>query len=117
MSNDLIEAKKVKTSDLSGIALDWAVSKCEGLPAVHNPEKFLQRYLNNWQFCRFSGNWGMGGEIIQSERISVVDQGGDYWRALHGWQESVGETPLIAAMRVYVAFKLGDEVDVPEELL
>jgi hypothetical protein len=25
-------------------------------------------------------------------------------------------TPLIAAMRCYVASKLGDEVDVPEEL-
>jgi len=28
-----------------------------------------------------------------------------------------GDTPLIAAMRCYVASKLGDEVDVPEELL
>ena len=28
-----------------------------------------------------------------------------------------GPTPLIAAMRCYVASKLGDEVDVPEELV
>ena len=28
-----------------------------------------------------------------------------------------GPTPLIAAMRCYVASKLGDEVEVPEELL
>ena len=27
-----------------------------------------------------------------------------------------GPTPLIAAMRCYVASKLGDEVEVPEEL-
>jgi hypothetical protein len=27
-----------------------------------------------------------------------------------------GPTPLIAAMRCYVASRLGDEVDVPEEL-
>lgn len=27
-----------------------------------------------------------------------------------------GPTPLISAMRCYVAFKLGDEVDVPDEL-
>ena len=27
------------------------------------------------------------------------------------------ETPLVAAMRCYVASKLGDEVDIPEELL
>lgn len=28
-----------------------------------------------------------------------------------------GPTPLIAAMRCYVASKLGDEVEIPEELL
>jgi hypothetical protein len=28
----------------------------------------------------------------------------------------LGPTPLIAAMRCYVASKLGDEVDIPEEL-
>jgi hypothetical protein len=28
----------------------------------------------------------------------------------------VGPTPLVAAMRCYCASKLGDEVDVPEEL-
>jgi len=27
-----------------------------------------------------------------------------------------GDTPLIAAMRCYVASKLGDEVEIPEEL-
>jgi hypothetical protein len=28
-----------------------------------------------------------------------------------------GPTPLIAAMRCYVASKMGDEVDVPDELV
>lgn len=28
-----------------------------------------------------------------------------------------GPTPLIAAMRAYVAYKLGDEVDIPDELI
>jgi hypothetical protein len=30
--------------------------------------------------------------------------------------ESEGPTPLIAAMRCYVASKLGDEVEIPSEL-
>jgi hypothetical protein len=30
--------------------------------------------------------------------------------------EEVGPTPLVAAMRCYVASKLGDEVEVPDEL-
>ena len=33
------------------------------------------------------------------------------------WTCERGPTKLIAAMRCYVASKLGDEVDVPEELL
>lgn len=31
--------------------------------------------------------------------------------------DAEGPTPLIAAMRCYVASKLGDEVDIPEELI
>jgi hypothetical protein len=30
--------------------------------------------------------------------------------------EGTGSTPLIAAMRCYVASKLGDEVEIPKEL-
>ena len=36
----------------------------------------------------------------------------EYELAIHGR----GPTPLIAAMRCYVASKLGDEVEVPDEL-
>jgi hypothetical protein len=31
--------------------------------------------------------------------------------------KSYGPTPLVAAMRCYVASQLGDEVDVPDELV
>jgi hypothetical protein len=34
-----------------------------------------------------------------------------------GRNEFRGRTPLIAAMRCYVASKLGDEVEIPEELI
>ena len=41
------------------------------------------------------------------------------WRACN-YDETIkayGTTPLVAAMRCYVASKLGDEVDVPVELI
>jgi hypothetical protein len=43
---------------------------------------------------------------------------GDYWgRSYHVDEDAViGHTPLIAAMRCYVASKLGDEVEIPEGL-
>ena len=60
----------------------------------------------------------MGGPIIEREGIGFT-QFNDYpqWTAKH--PQAVyfdGPTPLIAAMRCYVASKLGDEVEVPDEL-
>jgi len=55
---------KIKTSELTGMALDWAVMRC-----------IYPRY------------------------------------------EQRGPAPLIAAMRCYVASKLGNEIDIPEELI
>lgn len=47
--------------------------------------------------------------IAAIERLRADDEDYVYW----SWQ---GPTPLIAAMRCYVASKLGDEVEIPEEL-
>lgn len=72
-----------------------------------------------------STNWDDGGPIIERERIDVAapDEFSDdeRWFAgiYHGSArhatprncEMRGDTPLIAAMRAYVASKLGDEVD------
>ena len=107
----------MKTSELTGAALDWAVAQCEG---------FKRDYWDDDRLC-FTDDWGadfepscdwlQGGKIIERERICLIDQGGDYWQAIWGWKEMFGDTPLIAAMRCYVASKLGDEVEVPEELM
>ena len=103
----------MKTSELEGAALDWAVAKCEGLD-VHNPlwnNKFIDAY-------GYSTDWAQGGPIIEREKIDVT-----YCNSAAGWaaigyrNAAFGPTPLIAAMRCYVASKLGDEVEIPEELL
>ena len=39
------------------------------------------------------------------------------WRNGDNSGHMTGPTPLIAAMRCFVASKLGDEVDIPKELL
>jgi hypothetical protein len=74
-----------------------------------------------------STDWSQGGPIIEREGISP--HGNPAWsaqysvtvRAHHGgfrgYFRHIGPTPLISAMRCFVASKLGDEVDVPEELL
>lgn len=108
----------MKTAELTGAALDWAVSKCEGVDVAH---------LYAWDYSRhrYSTDWSQGGPIIERQRISVEHTGnaGRAWfakppgnpaRIRH--QMLDGPTPLIAAMRCYVASKLGDEVEIPKEL-
>ena len=100
----------IKTSELTGPALDWAVAKLEG-DLVPTGGVMIQ----TWPY--YSTDWSQGGPIIEREKITLVV----YWNGL--WvaepeeaHESVGETPLIAAMRCFVKRKLGDEIDIPEEL-
>jgi hypothetical protein len=104
---------KIKTPELTGPALDWAVAKCEDkehLFAGHEVGRL-----------HYTSNWAEGGPIIEREKIRLdttwnCEDG--YWSArmdtVGGWW--LGDTPLIAAMRCYVASKLGDEIEIPEEL-
>ena len=100
----------MKTSELTGAALDWAVAKCEGnLPEGYSFDPYVHCY---------STSWAQGGPIIEREKISLWSRGNE-WAAEsftpnEQGHEETGETPLIAAMRCYVASKLGDEVQLPE---
>ena len=113
----------MKTNELTGAALDWAVAKCEpddtlaiyfdedtGEPLCHDDWESNQEY-------KPSTDWAQGGPIIERERIQLA-RVGDVWEA---WVDAdgifcQGPTPLIAAMRCYVTSKLGDEVEIPTEL-
>lgn len=196
---------KIKTADLIGAALDWAVAKCEGRvlvepePASYEKVRGLRIPFQLWDVVctyrndvlvsaapmpirvdrcgidhtvgatapsiTFSGGidrnargsvdmfymteddartaavlmlkgglddfspsttWSLAGPIIEREELQVyvanaVDgkwcakpSDSEYWD-FDG--AAYGPTPLIAAMRCFIASRLGDEVDVPEELL
>jgi len=105
----------MKTSELTGAALDWAVAKCEG--AINGDDLDVGFILEGGYSP--STDWAQGGSIIEREKIDVM-WCGDRWCAytMCGDKQLVteGVTPLIAAMRGYVASKLGDEVELPEEI-
>lgn len=104
----------MKTSELTGAALDWAVAQCE---RVINGDELDVGFILERGYTP-STNWAQGGAIIERERIELRDAGGDGWAADDNLRATqYGETPLVAAMRCYVASKLGDEVEVPEELM
>ncbi len=104
---------KVKTNELSGQALDWAVAKCEGYQTLMRRGKLETLFTENgWTP---STDWAQSGPIIEREGIALYLFGNAEWNAHVGGKESIGPTPLIAAMRCYVASKLGEEVEVPKE--
>lgn len=120
---------KIKTANLTGPALDWAVAQAEG----HDPLLIegIWRVIytipttnpdaDEGRACKRLPNyttWQEGGPIIEREGISLYKMGHQWLAGTGGGLGNVfGPTPLIAAMRCYVASRLGDEVDIPDELL
>ena len=140
---------KIKTSELIGPALDYAVALCEGLD-VESAAARKAAHIEDWMslavrpvkdvlgYCdrfyaskyvkhgllgdipRYSSKWSQAGTIIEREGIAIRptwDGEVAGWITMKGRFEWTGPTPLVAAMRCYVASKIGDEVDIPEELL
>ena len=105
----------MKTSELTGQALDWAVAMCEGIDHDTAAMNIMFGDDNGW-FLAFSTDWAQGGPIIEREEICMLAPVRGLWRSINMGRTQYGPTPLIAAMRCYVASKLGDEVDVPELL-
>lgn len=125
--------KTIKTSEATPLQIDWAVAKCERV-RVSAPQEhgYLEIHFAEENGCNIyspSTDWSQGGPIIEREQLFVCpyDPSGMGWRCTtkaanyalpseKQYRAQFGTTPLIAAMRCYVASKLGDEVEVPEEL-
>ena len=114
---------KIKTSELTGAALDWAVAYIMGHRVAENYGSYIRIYLPDPKqsgytlaFCP-STDWAQGGPIIERENICLWSEGYDWEAKIHiGSLAEWDKYPLIAAMRCYVASKMGDEVEIPEEL-
>ena len=129
----------MKPSELTGDALVCAVAMCEGYTNLHKipgrwphepqwamtPPRPEYGDMELWEIGS-DCDWAFFGPIIERERMDIKcwDFHSMPWKASMWWDdeqgareiEQYGPTPLIAAMRCYVASKLGDEVDVPDEL-
>lgn len=119
---------KIKTAELLGPPLDWAVAKAEGLldHITFNHEMTHPLVLSKVQVYGPSIFPAQGWPIIDREKVNLTNgtPAGSMFK-WHAWYagpgkpsyQQSGSTSLIAAMRCFVASKLGDEVDVPEELV
>ena len=117
----------VQAADLTGSALDYAVAMCEGkrLSGASLAYQIQEHGTVTDGFKRYSpsSDWEIGGPIIELARVRVTPfppgREADGWSAgIYGKEIGVaGPTPLIAAMRCYVASKFQNGIDIPEELL
>lgn len=156
---------KVKTSELSGVQLDYAVAKALGFTMKKSAYGTDNWHSEDFGPCWYNGrvegyrpstNWIQCGQLMTTYQIfiepphdvhkSMLDEKGNpkgCWETYESWHASVstrvaerppreafegwyfpggpyraeGETPQIAICRAVVAAKLGDEVDIPDELM
>ena len=111
---------RIKTSELQGETLDRAVAHCAEW------SKKFPIFTDGKPMSKgnYSTDWALAGPIIEREWLDVTPWPNESDEDMR-WQckqhdnidcVAFGPTPLIAAMRCYVASVLGDEVEVPNEL-
>ncbi len=120
---------KIKTQDLIDLALDYACivagawTRADG--GAVTSEDAVALILDDEIDTSYSTDWSQGGPLIEREGIQLhIDNDWvarkvevDYDAPDMPDEYPHGPTPLIAAMRCFVASKLGEEIEIPEELL
>jgi len=111
---------KHRVAELEGALLDAAVAMAEGFN--NRRDHFIAtlvfdnevRVVDNR--APYSTKWALGGPIIERERIELAPVTKGRWVASASGTDfnEAGPTPLIAAMRAYVASKYGETVDLPD---
>ena len=123
----------MKTTDLIGPALDWAVALAQGATnleydtitswwfVLEGKDRTLSKGWAASQSYNPATNWSQGGPIMDQAEIDtyLYERGSPF-----GWIAEItgtkfkgkGPTRLVAAMRCLVASRLGDEVEIPNEL-
>ena len=140
----------MKTSELTGAALNWAVAKGEGLSPIMRHQHMRAKAEANsytgdpaWHLLQqvnepitvssdgvtspipnYLGDWAQGGPILNNAKISRTIDDTGLWIAYSAYNYAeekqwmhCDRSELVAGLRCFVESQLGDEVDVPEELL
>ncbi|CDH33752.1 phage protein NinX family protein [Xenorhabdus bovienii] len=110
---------KLKTSELTGQALDWAVAKSIGLPAIVTP--FGNLIIKGMEDYTPSTDWAQCGQLIDTYLIELnnhvtSENEVEHWATCMD-EYIYGSTALEAACRIVVHVKLGDEIEIPDELV
>lgn len=129
---------KYRVAELEGALLDAAVAMVEGVDVVRRPWGIAEVHPNcddeaaerlddycpatrtGYTAYSPSTDWGRGGPIIERNDWVLPYRSpgrrlhlGRYTAQTPGGFEHSGPTPLVAAMRAYVASRFGEDVELP----
>lgn len=109
--------------ELTNLQLDRLIAKSENIDLVPNLESPKIKVIIDYHFSgepvygykkyNPSTNWSIAGPIMEREKITVEPHGDEWSASTDNDEDSTvfGETYLEAAMRAYVAAKLGLDFD------
>lgn len=125
---------KIEACNLSGKALDWAVGIAEGLDVDYTFCSSIVVGVDDWNgslaydyIFQPSEVGSQAIPLIEREKISVIYvnsetdpnpiEDGPWTAGCEGLEYGcTASTFIVAGLRCFVALKLGDEVEVPDEL-
>lgn len=124
-----MNTKTIKVAEATNTQLDWLVAQCEG-----HGDRWLSRWREGgdkrFTYCEVVYSYTERPEqmwpiIERAESYTLrkwAEARPDLAYQCHIWDgvvdyQGFGPTSLIAAARCYVASKLGETVEVPEELV
>lgn len=118
--------KTIKVSEATNIQLDWLVAKCEGAYKGWPLKDWLEqrKFDTSWRYTTDPAQMWPIIERMAEEGFSLGEKPETQAHARVGYKPMAGEykffgngeTMLIAAARCYVVSRLGETVEVPEEL-
>lgn len=128
---------EVKTAELIGPALDWAVCRAAGwiaarVVAVETPSKrYYEIHSPSGLELNPSASWARGGPLVEKYQVALTPEAHDgaegtemserwsadvYYAGGERFTTEPCETALIAACRAIVVVEIGETVEVPAEL-
>lgn len=115
---------KIKSYALKGIALDWAVAKAINNSYKWSPAIFISDHGSG--YFHYSTDGSTVASLLEELKISMLYvedddplpiEDGPWTAAVPGadWGYT-GPTALVALCRCYVSHKLGENIEIPDEL-
>jgi len=117
-----MKTKMIKVSEATNTQLDWLVAKCRGILQEWANDAGTGRVLRAPSYCRPTTDRAQAMELVESEGVCLRRGHSGWWFA---YQLTVNDeevflvlsaTLLVAVARCYVASKLGENVEVPDDL-